>query len=81
MRDGQTVHPHSSAGASMVIRQIMFDTAKYMHSFLFVMSHHVLFIITMCYYQSGASCKWDELNCHLNVGLVLGQVLCGASCL
>ena len=52
-----------------------------MHSFLFVMSHYVLFIISLINYQSGASCLLNGASCPLNVGgVVLGQVLCGASC-
>ena len=45
-----------------------------MHSFLFVMSHHVLFIITMCYYQSGASCKWEmgRVKLSFEYGACLG---------
>ena len=36
----------------------------------------------MCYYQSGGSCLLNGASCLMNVGqVVLGQVLCGASCL
>ena len=49
-----------------------FDTAKEIHSFLFVMPYYVLSITIMCYYQSRASCLLNGACFSFE---------CGASCL